>query len=141
MDLQHPTNKMSKSADSPQGLILVLEDPASVSRKIRRAVTDTENEVRFDPASKPGVSNLLSILAAVTGRTPEACADELHPVRTALSDTADAVVALLEPIQARYAELAADPTGTRKLLDLGADKARALAAPTLARAHQALGLI
>jgi tryptophanyl-tRNA synthetase len=141
MDLQHPTNKMSKSAESPQGLILVLEDPAAVAKKIKRAVTDTENEVRFDPEAKPGVSNLLSILGAATDRTPEACAKEYTQYGPLKADTAEAVVALLEPIQKRYAELASDPAGTHALLDLGAAKARALAGPTLDRAKQALGLL
>src|SRR5437764_6396598 len=71
MDLQEPTRKMSKSEDSPQGTILILEDLKSVERKVRRAVTDTETDVRYDVAHKPGVSNLLSILAASTGGDPE----------------------------------------------------------------------
>jgi tryptophanyl-tRNA synthetase len=141
MDLQQPRRKMSKSEESPQGTILVLEDTASVARKIKRAVTDTDNEVRFDPEAKPGVSNLLSILGAATGRTPEACAAEYTQYGPLKSDTADAVVALLEPIQARYAELAADPAGTAAILAGGAAKARAIAAPTLARARTAIGLL
>ena len=141
MDLQDPTRKMSKSEDSPQGTILVLEDLASVAKKIKRAVTDTDSDVRWDPAGKPGVSNLLSILGAVTGRAPEACADDYTQYGPLKSDTADAVVALLEPIQARYAELAADPTATAAILAAGADKARARAAATLARARTALGLL
>src|SRR5690606_36896869 len=70
MDLQHPENKMSKSLDSPQGTVLVLDDPKVIERKFKRAVTDSEAEVRYDPESKPGVSNLLSILAAATGDDP-----------------------------------------------------------------------
>ncbi|HVN52240.1 MAG TPA: tryptophan--tRNA ligase [Acidimicrobiales bacterium] len=140
MDLQHPERKMSKSTESPQGLILVLEDPASVAKKIKRAVTDTAGDVHYAPASRPGVSNLLSILAAATNRTPEDCAadyDQYGPLKT---DTADAVVALLEPIQARYRDLAADPMGTQAILDAGASKARAIAGPTLERARTAIGL-
>ena len=68
MDLQDPTRKMSKSDDSPQGTVLLLDDPTAIAKKIKRAVTDSDNEVRFDPATKPGVSNLLSILGAVHGR-------------------------------------------------------------------------
>src|SRR5690606_15657665 len=75
MDLQDPTSKMSKSDDRSPGTILVLEDPKSIERKIKRAVTDNDAEVRFDVAAKPGVSNLLSILGAATGRTPEAAAE------------------------------------------------------------------
>ena len=71
MDLQDPTRKMSKSETSPAGTVLILEDPSSVAKKIKRAVTDTDTEVRFDPDDKPGVSNLLSILGACTGAAPE----------------------------------------------------------------------
>jgi tryptophanyl-tRNA synthetase len=141
MDLQTPTNKMSKSADSPQGTILVLEDLGAVAKKIKRAVTDTDNDVRFDPTSKPGVSNLLSILGAVTDRDPVALADDYAQYGPLKSDTADAVVELLRPVQARFAELAADPTGTAAILAKGAEKAQAVAAPTLAKAQQALGLL
>ena len=140
MDLQHPERKMSKSTESPQGLILVLEDPSSVAKKIKRAVTDTDGEVRYDPAARPGVSNLLSILAAATDRTPDDCATGYTQYGPLKSDTADAVVALLEPIQSRYRELAADPAGTQAILASGAAKAQAIAAPTLDRARVALGL-
>jgi tryptophanyl-tRNA synthetase len=141
MDLQHPERKMSKSEDSPQGTILVLEDLKSVEKKIKRAVTDTDNEVRYDPETKPGVSNLLAILGAATGRDPVALAasyDQYGPLK---ADTAEAVVELLRPIQARYAELAADPGGTAAILAKGAEKAQAVAGPTLAKARTALGLL
>jgi len=141
MDLQHPERKMSKSGDSPQGTVLVLEDLASVAKKIKRAVTDTETEVRFDPATKPGVSNLLSILAATTGRTPEQAAEGYTQYGPLKADTADAVVEYLRPIQERYHALADDPAATSAILEKGADKARQLAAPTLARAREALGLL
>lgn len=141
MDLQHPTRKMSKSEDSPQGTILVLEDPKSIERKIKRAVTDTGSEVRYDPDGKPGVSNLLAILGAVTGEDPEVLAGRYHQYGPLKADTAEAVVELLRPIQDRYAELAADPAGTAAILARGADKARAVAGPTLARARAAMGLL
>ncbi len=141
MDLQHPTRKMSKSDDSPQGTILVLEDLRSVEKKLKRAVTDTETEVRYDPEAKPGVSNLLAIQAAATGRRPEDLAAGYSQYGPLKVDTAEAVCELLRPIQARYAELAADPAGTADLLAKGADKARAVAAPTLERARRALGLL
>lgn len=141
MDLQEPTRKMSKSEDSPQGTILVLEDLASVERKIKRAVTDTETEVRFDPDAKPGVSNLLSILAACTGGDPVALAEQYTQYGPLKADTAAAVCELLGPIQARYAELTADPAGTAAILHKGAVKARELAGPTLARARDHLGLV
>jgi tryptophanyl-tRNA synthetase len=140
MDLQHPTRKMSKSADSPQGTIAVLEDLKSVEKKIKRAVTDTDDEVRFDPEAKPGVSNLLAILGAVTRRDPVDLADSYTQYGPLKADTAEAVVELLRPIQGRFAELAADPVGTAAILGKGAEKARSVAGPTLARAKAALGL-
>jgi tryptophanyl-tRNA synthetase len=140
MDLQEPTRKMSKSDDSPQGTILVLEDLDSVARKIKRAVTDTDNVVTFDPATKPGVSNLLAILSACTGEDPDMLADRYHQYGPLKSDTADAVVELLRPIQLRYAELAADPAGTRAIVQAGAEKARTLAAKKMATVRDRLGL-
>ncbi len=119
MDLQDPTSKMSKSADASTGTILVLDDPKVVERKIKRAVTDGESEVRFDVEAKPGVSNLLSILGAATGRTPEEAARGYSQYGPLKADTAAAVVERLAPIQARYAELAADPAETGRLLARG----------------------
>ncbi len=141
MDLQNPTRKMSKSEESPQGTIGVLEDLTVVAKKIKRAVTDTDNEVRYDPAAKPGVSNLLAILSAVTRRSPTELAERYDQYGPLKADTADAVCDLLRPIQQRYRELAADPGGTAAILAKGADKAQAIAGPTLDRARQALGLL
>jgi tryptophanyl-tRNA synthetase len=141
MDLQDPTRKMSKSDNTPAGTILLLDDLADVERKIKRAVTDSGGEVRWDPAGKPGVTNLLSILGACTGQDPKALADRYSQYGPLKSDTADAVVDVLRPIQDRYRELADDPATTAKLLERGADKARAVAAPTLARAQHAVGLL
>jgi tryptophanyl-tRNA synthetase len=141
MDLQEPTNKMSKSAESPQGSIGVLDDPKDVERKIKRAVTDTDNEVRYDVAAKPGVSNLLSILAACTDRDPDALAGDYSQYGPLKKDTAEAVVALLEPIQERFAELSADPAATEDLIAKGADKANTVAVEVLERARDAVGLL
>ena len=141
MDLQHPTRKMSKSEDSPQGTIEVLEDLAAVAKKIKRAETDSESSVRFDPEAKPGVSNLLAVLSACTGKGPEELAEGYTQYGPLKSDTADAVVETLRPIQARYAELAADPAGTAAILAAGAAKARSIAGPTLTRAARTLGLL
>lgn len=140
MDLADPTRKMSKSEDSPQGTVLVLDDLDDVTRKIRRAVTDTDNEVRFDPQVKPGVSNLLAILSACTGDAPETLADRYTQYGPLKADTADAVVEYLRPIQQRYAEFAEDPSGTRSILLAGADKARALAGPKMHQVRSRLGL-
>lgn len=141
MDLQHPTRKMSKSDDSPQGTILVLEDLDSVAKKVKRAVTDTDGEVRFDPAEKPGVSNLLAILAACTGTTPDVLAERYDQYGPLKSDTAEAVVEVLRPIQQRYADIAADPGGVESVLADGADRARALASVKMTTVRDRLGLI
>ena len=141
MDLQSPTNKMSKSTDAPQGTINLLDDPKVVERKVMRAVTDTESEVRYDTAAKPGVSNLLSILGACTGRTPEAAADGYAQYGPLKKDTAAAVIETLRPIQARYAELSNDLAETTRLLAVGAEKASAVAAPVLDRARANMGFL
>ena len=141
MDLQDPTSKMSKSANSDSGLVYLMDDPKAISKKFKRAVTDSESEVRFDRENKPGVSNLLEILAAATGRTPEECAagyTQYGPLKT---DTGDAVVALLEPIQARYTELMSDPAELTRLLRVGATKAREVATATVERAYTAIGFL
>jgi tryptophanyl-tRNA synthetase len=140
MDLQEPTRKMSKSIDSPQGTVLMADDPATIEKKFKRAVTDNDAEVRFDPATKPGVSNLLSILAAATAGDPEVLAGQYDQYGPLKADTAAAVIELLRPIQERHAELSADPTALGELLGKGADRARAVAEVTLARAHTAVGL-
>ncbi len=141
MDLQRPTDKMSKSLDSPKGTVNLLDEPKVIAKKIRSAVTDNDGEVRFDAVEKPGVSNLLSILGASTNRDPEALADEYSQYGSLKVDTADAVVAMLEPIQARYRELEGDPAETARLLALGADKARAIASNTMDRARVNVGLL
>jgi tryptophanyl-tRNA synthetase len=141
MDLQNPTAKMSKSLDSPLGTVLVLDDLKDVERKIKRAVTDSDDEVRFDPDEKPGVSNLLSMLAAVTGGDPKALADRYDRYGPLKTDTAEAVVEALRPVQARHAELAADPGAAEAILATGAAKARERAAATMARVRAAVGLV
>ncbi len=140
MDLQAPDRKMSKSVDSPQGTVLVTDDPQVVERKFRRAVTDSETEVRYDPEAKPGVANLLSILAAATDGDPRALAEDYDQYGPLKDDAAEAVIALLAPLQKRFAELAADPDGTREILRRGADKARVTATATMARVRDRLGL-
>jgi tryptophanyl-tRNA synthetase len=141
MDLQNPTKKMSKSEDSPQGTILVLEDLDAVAKKIKRAVTDTETDVRFDPTEKPGVSNLLSILSACTSIEPAVLADSYARYGDLKAAVAEAVVETLRPIQQRYDELAADPSGTAAILAQGAEKARSIAGPVLKRARTNIGLL
>jgi tryptophanyl-tRNA synthetase len=141
MDLQNPTAKMSKSAENHNGTIFLLDDPATITRKIGRAVTDNDNTVQYDPVAKPGVSNLLELLAITTDRTPVEVAEGYSQYGPLKVDTAAAVIALIEPIQKRYRELAADPSYVTKVLAVGAARAREVAAPTLAAAYQAIGLL
>lgn len=141
MDLQDPTSKMSKSASSDSGLVYLLDEPSSVLKKFKRAVTDSESEVRFDRTEKPGVSNLLEILAAVTGETPEHLATKYSQYGPLKSDAGEAVVELLRPIQQRYHDLIDDREELQRLLRKGAEKARTVAAATYARACSAIGLI
>jgi tryptophanyl-tRNA synthetase len=141
MDLQRPREKMSKSAREDRGVIRVLDPPEVVRRKIARAVTDADALVRHDPERKPGVSNLLEILSACTGPSPHALAGQFTSYRRLKDAVADAVVELLTPLQHRYAEIAADPGYLARLLHHGATAASTLAAPTLARAKEAIGLL
>jgi tryptophanyl-tRNA synthetase len=140
MDLQRPTAKMSKSLDSPQGTVLVLDDLKVIERKFKRAVTDSDNEVRYDPEGKPGVANLLSILAAATDGDPETLAGKYTQYGPLKADAAEAVIELVRPVQQRYAELAAQPGAAHDILDRGAEKARTMAAATMVRVRDRLGL-
>ena len=141
MDLQDPTRKMSKSLGEAPGTIWLLDDPDTVRRKVRRAVTDSEPEVRFDRDAKPGVSNLLEILAAATRRTPQEVAavyDRYGPLK---NDCAEAVVEMLAPIRQRFAELSADPAETGRQLAAGAAAAAEVATATMARVRRAIGFL
>jgi tryptophanyl-tRNA synthetase len=142
-DLQRPEAKMSKSIDSPQGTIGVLDPPAAIVKKIKSAVTDSGTEVRFAPDEKPGVSNLLAIYAAATGATVEAAAAEFAGSQYGAfkSAVADAVVEMLTPVQERYEELAADRGEFARVLGAGAAKAEAIAATTMERVRRATGLL
>jgi tryptophanyl-tRNA synthetase len=141
-DLATPTAKMSKDApEDSMGAIRLLDPPDVVRRKVMRAVTDAGREVRYDVERQPGVANLLDILAACRGEADPAALGAGYSSYGALKrDVADAVVAVLEPLQERYAELAADPGQVEEALRHGAEQARAMAAPTLAAAKAAIGL-
>ncbi len=141
MDLQDPLAKMSKSTNADAGLIYMMDDPAVVMKKFKRAVTDSETEVRYDRAAKPGVSNLLEILAVATGGDPEKLAGDYTQYGTLKVAAGEAVVELLRPIQARYTELTADRGELASLLRTGSDRARVVASATLERAHRAIGLL
>ena len=142
-DLQDPTAKMSKSLSSLNGLVELLEDPAKVAKKIKSAVTDTGREIVFDPAEKPGVSNLLTIYSALTDRS----IDELVAAYAGKGygdlkkDLAEVVVEFVTPIRQRTEAYLDDSEQLDKLLAVGAEKARAVAAPTLAAAYDRIGFL
>lgn len=142
-DLQDPTAKMSKSTQDPKGLINLMDEPAQITKKIKSAVTDTDGEIRFDREAKPGVSNLLGIFSAVTGKSMQSIETEFagKGYGDLKGAVADAVVALTEPMQARTKELLSDSAELDRLLALGADKASEIAEQTLADVYQKLGFI
>ena len=139
MDLQHPENKMSKSADSPQGTVLLTDTEDEIAKKFKRAVTDNDGEVRFDPVNKPGVSNLLTILAVATDGDPVELAGDYTQYGPLKADASEALIELMRPIQARRAEL--DDETVTKLLARGADKARTVAVPVMERVRAAVDLL
>lgn len=143
MDLQQPTAKMSKSADSPKGTVQVLADPGRIAKQFRSAVTDSGTEVRHDPEAKPGVSNLLEIFSVATGRDVDDLAAEYGDGGYGAFKTAvaDAVVEMLRPVRERHAEYADDPAEVRRVLADGAARARAIAEPHLVRAKDAVGFL
>ncbi|TAM88471.1 MAG: tryptophan--tRNA ligase [Jatrophihabitans sp.] len=141
-DLQEPTAKMSKSLPDA-GTLSLLDDPAVLARKIKRAVTDTETEVRYDPQRKPGISNLLVIMAAVTDRAvADVEADFSGAGYGAFKGAvADAVVAFAEPFGKRVADLLADPAEIDRVLAAGAARARAVADATVADVYAKVGFL
>ena len=143
MDLQEPTKKMSTTGGTAQGTVLVLDPPDTIRKKFKTAVTDSGREVRYAPAEKPGVSNLIEILSVSTGRTiPEVeHAYDGRGYGDLKSDVGEAVVELFAPVQARYAELRADEPELRRLLRVGAEKARETSAPTLRAMYERMGFV
>ncbi len=141
MDLQHPERKMSKSVSSPLGMVHVLDEPAELERKVKRAVTDNDGEVRYDPEAKPGLSNLLELLAVTTDRSPVEVASGYERYGDLKQDVTESLVELLRPIRERRKALASDPGAVAALLAVGAEKAHAVAAETYARAADAMGLM
>ena len=140
-DLQEPTAKMSKSSNTDAGIVYLLDEPAAILKKFKRAVTDSDGEVRFDRAEKPGVSNLIEILAACTSRSPQQVAAEYTQYGPLKADAGEAVVAILAPLQHRYHELMGDKAELSRLLRTGAEKARAVASATLERTYSNIGLL
>ncbi|GFE15976.1 tryptophan--tRNA ligase 1 [Streptomyces glebosus] len=141
MDLQEPTSKMGKSHARTAGVISLLDEPEVVRKKVLRAVTDTERDVVYDPEQRPGVANLLNVLAACTGGDPEQLAGEYDSYGALKKDVAEAVVETLRPVRERHAGLAADPSYVDGVLRRGAERARALARPRVDAAFEAVGLL
>jgi tryptophanyl-tRNA synthetase len=141
MDLQTPEKKMSTTGGTPQGTVYVLDEPGQITKKIKSAVTDSGSEVRRGE-DKPGISNLIEILAAVRETTPAAIEAEFAESRYGEFKTAvaEAVVEYLSPVSERYAELRSDEAALEQILATGAAKARAIAADTLADVRKAMGV-
>ncbi len=142
-DLQEPTSKMSKSAESLSGLIEILDTPEANAKKIKSAVTDTGREVRFDSTEKPGISNLLTIFSTLSGRPVAEIENEF--VGKGYGDfkgaVAEVVVEYLRPVRTRTLELLGDPTHLNSILRTGAEKADAVASKTLTEVYERIGLV
>jgi tryptophanyl-tRNA synthetase len=142
MDLQEPTRKMSTTGGSEEGTVLVLDEPKTIEKKIKRAVTDSGTEIRRAP-DKPGVTNLIDVLAVARGVSPSAVEDDMRDAR-GYGDlkvaVAEAVVGMLAPVRERYAEIRPDEERLEEILAAGAEKARAIATGTLADVREAMGV-
>ncbi|MET4782715.1 tryptophan--tRNA ligase [Glaciihabitans sp. UYNi722] len=142
-DLQDPTSKMSKSGESPAGIVWLLDEPSVTAKKIRSAVTDDAREVRFDAVEKPGVSNLLTIYSVLAG-TPIPTLEtqyEGHGYGDLKKDLADVVVETFAPIRARALELLADPAELDRVLAGNADRAAEIADATVAKVYDRIGFL
>jgi tryptophanyl-tRNA synthetase len=142
MDLQEPEKKMSTTGGTPQGTVLLLDPPDTIRKKFKAAVTDSGREVRRAP-DKPGIANLIDIMSVATGDAPEAIEARYDgagygPFK---GDVAEAVVALLEPVQKRYQALRSDARELERLLAVGAEKAREASAPTLTAMFDRMGFV
>ncbi len=141
MDLQAPERKMSTTGGTPQGTVYVLDEPDAIARKIRSSVTDSGSEVIRAP-DKPGISNLIDILSAVRGTTPEAIEREFAGSRYGefKQAVADGVIDYLAPVRERYTDLRADEPALERTLAVGAEKARAIASDTLLEVRRVMGV-
>ncbi len=143
MDLQEPSNKMSTTGGTGQGTVLVLDEPDAIRKKFKTAVTDSGRDIRYAPDEKPGVSNLIEILSVATGQ-PISDVESAYDGRgygDLKGDVGEAVVELFRPVQERYAELRADERELRRLLEVGAEKARQACAGTLAQMYERMGFV
>ena len=142
-DLQNPGSKMSKSGESPQGILWLLDEPSVTAKKLKSAVTDNDREIRFDQGEKPGVSNLLTILSVVGGESIPSLVDGFagKGYGDLKGAVADAVVAEFAPVRERALELLADPAELDRLLTANADRAAEIADATLRRVYDAVGFL
>ena len=145
MSLQDPTKKMSKSDENPWNFVGLLEDPKMISKKFKKAMTDSEDppRVAYDLENKAGVANLLSILSGVTGKSIDSLVAEYEGKMYGhlKGDVADAVIALLEPVQAKFHEIRQDQSLMNQVLKQGAAEARARASVTLEKVYDAVGFV
>jgi|SRR5581483_6452394 len=143
MDLQEPTKKMSTTGGTAQGTVLLLDDADTIRKKFKTAVTDSGRDIVYAPGEKPGVSNLIEILAVASGRAiPDVqAAYDGKGYGDLKGDTAEAVVELVRPVQERYAELRADEPELKRLLAIGAEKARTTSQPTLRQMYERMGFV
>jgi tryptophanyl-tRNA synthetase len=142
MDLQDPTKKMSTTSGSEQGTVYVLDEPDAIEKKFKSAVSDSGSEVRMDRAQKPGISNLIEILAAVRSTEPKAIETEFAQARYGefKMAVAEGVIAYLGPVRERYEQLRSDEAKLEEILAAGADRAREIAAATLADVRELMGV-
>lgn len=142
MDLQKPDQKMSKSVEDSSGTIYLLDDPKTIEKKVKRSMTDSDGEVRYDRKEKPGVSNLLEIMSAIEGSTPEKLAEKYADYKHLKESCAEMLVATLTPIQAKYEKISAPnaESETLEVLAQGTIKAKEIAQEVLARANKNIGL-
>jgi tryptophanyl-tRNA synthetase len=142
MDLQEPAKKMSTTGGTPQGTLLLLDPPDVIRKKVKSAVTDSGSEVRRAP-DKQGVTNLIDIMTVATGESAEAIEAryDSRGYGQFKGDVAEAVITLFEPIQARFQEIRGDTAELTRLLRVGADKARDVAAPTLGQMYERMGFV
>ena len=145
MSLQDPLKKMSKSDENPNGFIMMLDEPKKIEKKLKKAVTDSDEQARiyFDRKEKPGVSNLLTLLSVATKRSIEELVPEYEDKMYGhlKKDTAAAVVSMIEPIQTRFKEIREDQTLLNDIMRTGAEKASARAETTLKAVYDAVGFI
>lgn len=143
MSLQEPTKKMSKSDPNTNNYILLLDEPDTIRRKVRKAVMDSIQGITYDVETRPGVANLLTIYAAISGEKPDEVATRYAEQGNAAlkNDVAEAVIETLRPVQQQYADLMADQSYVQSILQRGADTARERSASTLRATYEAMGFL